>query len=200
LSVDSAARTAAPGQLRLVQAFLNTIDREAGRDELDTPSRMAAWLASVRLTSPNGEFDEPDRRRQAELRAAMHDLVAASPGGAAARRAVTTLNEEARQARLGIRLHPTDGYRLMSEGLGVDRVIGDLLVPVLGAMAAGTWLRLKVCANEECGKAFYDGSRNRSGRWCSMARCGNRSKGRVYRQRRTAGRHQRREQRIAEAG
>lgn len=198
--MERAARTAAPGQLKLVQAFLNTVDREADHDELGTPAQMADWLAVVRLTSPNGEFDEADRRRLVELRGALHELVAANPGGPAARRAVTTLNEEARQARLGIRLHPTDGYRLMSEGLGVDRVIGDLLVPVLGAMAAGTWSRLKVCANEDCGKAFYDGSRNRSGRWCSMATCGNRSKGRAYRQRRTAGGHRRRQQRIAEAG
>jgi len=50
-------------------------------------------------------------------------------------------------------------------------------------MAAGNWSRLKVCANETCQLAFYDSSRNRSGRWCSMATCGNRMKGRAYRQR-----------------
>jgi predicted RNA-binding Zn ribbon-like protein len=54
---------------------------------------------------------------------------------------------------------------------------------VTGAMAAGNWNRLKVCSNDACQRAFYDSSRNRSGRWCSMATCGNRMKGRAYRQR-----------------
>jgi predicted RNA-binding Zn ribbon-like protein len=200
LSVERAARTAAPGQLRLVQAFLNTHDRQSGRDALGSPARMATWLAEQRLMSPHVEFDEADRRRLIEVRAALHDLVADRPDGAPARRAVTTLNEAARRTRVGIRLHPTDGYRLMSEGMGVDRVIGDLLVPVLGAMAAGTWPRLKACANDDCGRAFYDGSRNRSGRWCSMATCGNRSKGRAYRLRRTARRERQPQQHVAAAG
>jgi len=54
-------------------------------------------------------------------------------------------------------------------------------------MADGTWSRLKVCANEACGRVFHDGSRNRSGRWCSMATCGNRMKSRAYRRRRASG-------------
>jgi predicted RNA-binding Zn ribbon-like protein len=101
---------------------------------------------------------------------------------------VTTLNEAARRVRLGVRLHPVDGYRLMAEGVGVDRPIGDLLIAVTSSMAAGNWNRLKVCANDACQRSFYDASRNRSARWCSMARCGNRMKGRSYRQRHTPGR------------
>jgi predicted RNA-binding Zn ribbon-like protein len=118
---------------------------------------------------------------------------------------VTILNEAARRVRLGLRLHPEDGYRLMAEGIGVDRPVGDLLVRVMGAMAAGTWPRLKVCANPDCRRAFYDSSRNRSGRWCSMAVCGNRMKGRAYRERArrsesaAGGRGERREAAVAVA-
>lgn len=36
--------------------------------------------------------------------------------------------------------------------------------------------RIKVCAHERCGLAFYDTSRAGSRRWCSMERCGNRAK------------------------
>lgn len=45
------------------------------------------------------------------------------------------------------------------------------------------WYRLKVCAAEDCQWVFYDESRNRSRRWCSMEACGNRSKVRSFRQR-----------------
>ena len=173
----------APGQLGLLQAFLNTLDHLDERDELATHEQVHAWLASRKLISPGTEFDETDQRRLIEVRRALRDLVATNGGQGLQRRAVTTLNEAARRVRLGVRLHPDDGYRLMAEGVGVDRPIGDLLISVTASMAAGTWPRLKICANEGCQRAFYDSSRNRSGRWCSMAVCGNRAKGRSYRRR-----------------
>jgi predicted RNA-binding Zn ribbon-like protein len=43
-------------------------------------------------------------------------------------------------------------------------------------IAEGTRARLHVCANPGCGLFFYDNSRTRRRRWCSMAVCGNRSK------------------------
>jgi predicted RNA-binding Zn ribbon-like protein len=50
-------------------------------------------------------------------------------------------------------------------------------------MGDGTWRRLKACSAETCQWAFYDGSRNRSGVWCTMQTCGNRAKARSFRQR-----------------
>jgi len=175
--------TAAPGQLGLVQTFLNTFDLDSGRDVLADAGTTRPWLVEHRLASPGTEYEDDDLRRLSEVRHALHELVAANGAGEVPRRAVTTLNEAARRVRLGVRLHPVDGYRLVAEGVGVDRPIGELLMSVTGAMAAGNWNRLKVCANDACQRAFYDSSRNRSGRWCSMATCGNRMKGRAYRQR-----------------
>ena len=173
----------APGQLGLVQAFLNTLDLGSGRDDFGSPQLVQAWLADRRLISRGTEYDATDLHRLVELRSALRDLVAANGGEGLQRRAVTTLNEAARRVRLGVRLHPDDGYRLMAEGVGIDRPIGELLISVTASMAAGSWRRLKVCANDECQQAFYDASRNRSGKWCSMAVCGNRMKGRAYRNR-----------------
>jgi predicted RNA-binding Zn ribbon-like protein len=181
LPVSNSRVTAAPGQLALVQAFLNTVEPETGRDDLATPVAAAAWLADQRLISPGSSLDERDRRRLIEVRRALRELLGTNAGNGPQRRAVTTLNEAARRVRLGVRLHPQDGYRLMAEGVGVDRPIGDLLIAVTGSMASGTWSRLKSCANPACRTAFYDTSRNSSGRWCSMAVCGNRMKGRNYR-------------------
>ncbi len=181
--MSSSRSGAAPGQLGLVQSFLNTLDPEAGRDDLSDVHAAQAWLASNRLVSPGTEYDDTDRRRLVEVRRAVLGLVAANGGAGLQRRAVTTLNEAARRVRLGVRIHPDDGYRLMAEGVGIDRPIGELLISVTASMAAGTWNRLKVCSNDACQEAFYDTSRNRSGRWCSMAKCGNRMKGRAYRHR-----------------
>jgi hypothetical protein len=181
--VADARPAAAPGQLGLVQSFLNTFDLDSGRDLFSDPVTAGAWLSESRLASPGTKFDDGDLRRLSDVRHGLHDLVAASGSAGLQRRAVTTLNEAARRVRLGVRLHPVDGYRLVAEGVGVDRPIGELLMAVTASMAAGNWNRLKVCASETCQLCFYDTSRNRSGRWCSMATCGNRMKGRAYRQR-----------------
>jgi predicted RNA-binding Zn ribbon-like protein len=58
----------------------------------------------------------------------------------------------------------------------VDGAIGRVLAVVYGAMADGSWERLKACPREVCHWVFYDASRNRSGKWCAMSVCGNRTK------------------------
>ena len=175
-----------PPQLALLASFLNTGDAAASRDELATSDGAATWLVRHRLVPPGTQYDERDRQRLVSVREALAQLAAANSGGAVDRRAVTSLNDSARRLRLGVRLHPVDGYRLIAEGPGIDRPIGDLLLRVMAAMNTASWPRFKICANPDCGRAFYDTSRNRSGRWHSMATCGNRMKGRAYRRRRAA--------------
>ena len=64
------------------------------------------------------------------------------------------------------------------------RAAGDRRV----AISDGSWSRLKVCPGDDCGWAFYDESRNRAGRWCSMSVCGGREKARAhYRRQRAQG-------------
>ena len=53
-------------------------------------------------------------------------------------------------------------------------------------MADGTWSRLKACRAGTCRWAFYDHTRNRSGVWCTMDVCGNRTKVRSFRERQDA--------------
>ena len=67
---------------------------------------------------------------------------------------------------------------------GTDAGLARLLAIVARSAADGTWDRLKACAGPDCRWAFYDKSKNRSGRWCSMATCGNLHKTRAFRERR----------------
>ena len=50
----------------------------------------------------------------------------------------------------------------------------------------GSWSRFKECGDPTCRSVFYDRSKNRSGKWCVMAECGNRAKVRAYRERERA--------------
>lgn len=65
-----------------------------------------------------------------------------------------------------------------------ESVTGWVESHLLGAFLSPQVSRLRICAAEDCQRAFYDSSRNGSGKWCSSASCGNRMKTRAYRQRR----------------
>jgi predicted RNA-binding Zn ribbon-like protein len=54
-------------------------------------------------------------------------------------------------------------------------------------VADGTWSRVKLCANEACGAAFYDSTRSRTQRWHSYEVCGNRHNVAAHRARRGDG-------------
>src|SRR5215213_10291349 len=79
------------------------------------------------------------------------------------------------------------GPTLGPESSGVSAALGRILAAVVRATDEGIWGRLKVCSNDACQWAFYDRSRNRSGKWCTMEVCGNRMKARTFRQRQGTG-------------
>ena len=81
-----------------------------------------------------------------------------------------------------------EGQPVLGPGsAGCRGALAVLLAGVARASAQGTWERLKACSADSCQWAFYDRSKNRSGRWCSMQTCGNRTKTRTYRSRRRTG-------------
>jgi predicted RNA-binding Zn ribbon-like protein len=59
---------------------------------------------------------------------------------------------------------------------GLDWLLAAVARSSAEIIAEGAHARLRLCANPQCGLFFYDDSRTRRRRWCSMALCGNRSK------------------------
>jgi len=153
---------AAPEPLRQVQLFVNSADVEHGADW------MPDWLAERGLS---GEL-----ARARELREALRVLVLANNGFPVDEEALALVNAAA--SRLTPRVDADRAVQLE----GADAIDGVVAI-ALRAMLDGTWVRLKACRN--CHWSFYDYSPNRSATWCSMQLCGNRSKTRAYRKRRT---------------
>lgn len=177
-------REPAPGELRIVQRFINSASLDQGHDELASIDATRRWLLRNHLTDAERPVREWERQELIALREALRDLAGANagkplPGGSAA-----VLDRAAGRVRLAMRLSRSGRYRLVPEGQGMDRPISEVLVRVLNSMSDGSWARMKACAREGCRWAFFDSSRNRSGVWCSMATCGNREKGANYRARR----------------
>jgi predicted RNA-binding Zn ribbon-like protein len=176
---------AAPGELELVRAFVNTLDIEEGIDELQSPQALSAWLRERGLMRGR-TATRADLVNARRLREAIRALLLANNGISARKEAALTLNRAAARAGLAVRFDPEGAVRLEPAAPGVDAALGRILAVASASMAAGTWGRLKACRAEDCRWAFYDRARNRSRHWCSMAVCGNRTKARTYRRRHAA--------------
>jgi predicted RNA-binding Zn ribbon-like protein len=183
--VHPGGREPAPGSLRIVQAFVNTVDREHGPDLLDDGAGFAEWL-DRNLLPADGAADGLAAAR--EVREALRSLLLANNGEPHDAQAASVLERAAQRARLEPTF-PPDGATLVPRATGVDAAIGRILAAAFAAMLDGSWTRLKACRGELCGWAFYDRSTNASATWCSMSVCGGRAKaGAYYRRRRAAGR------------
>ena len=177
-------RPRAPGALELVQAFVNTIDIEAGVDEFADVGGLRTWLASRSDDTP-ADLNGRDLERVIELREAMRGALEANANRRPDGR-VADDRLQAAAARLPLRVEGSpDGPVLEPAGAGIEVPLGRTLAAAIRATADGTWRRLKVCRNDSCRWAYWDGSRNRSGVWCAMAVCGNRAKGQAFRARRS---------------
>lgn len=178
----------APGELGLVEAFVNTVTYnwdDPAEERLTDPHALGAWLEEHGLLDTGDRIiDAADLERAISLREALRDLLHANHDDVPPpHEALTLLEAESRRAPLSVAF-AEDGHAALSPvGPGLDRAVATLLAIVFHAMHDGTWQRLKACRNDGCRWAFYDGSRNRSGRWCDMAVCGNRAKVRAYRER-----------------
>jgi predicted RNA-binding Zn ribbon-like protein len=176
-------RESAPGDLRLIQELVNTRDIEENRDDLASPDLLAAWLKEHGLPAGNTPLAEADRRQIIAVREALRALLLANNGAPLDPNAVATLNRATAAVPLRVHVHPDGATALKSGAPGVQGVLARLLAIVIAAQGTGVWPRLKACRDDGCNWAFYDYSRNRSGTWCSMAVCGNRTKTRAYRRR-----------------
>ncbi len=109
----------------------------------------------------------------------------ANSGGTPDPHALERLNRIARNVCMTFRFGAGGQLELVPESAGIEQALGSLFAIVQVAMVLDTWPRLKTCSNEACARVFYDCSRNRSRRWCTMDQCGNLMRVRRYRQRRS---------------
>jgi predicted RNA-binding Zn ribbon-like protein len=177
----SIARHRAPGRLELVREFLNTWEFA---HELDAPRDLLPALIRDRRRYRR-MFGVPPPRTAAErdeLLALRDDLREALDAAAPDE---PVLNGWLDRQPLSPRLV---GGKI--EHVPLRRSLtGLLLAAVVDAVTAGEWPRLKACG--DCRYVFYDRTRNRSRRWCAMARgddpegrsCGAIAKVRKYRAR-----------------
>jgi predicted RNA-binding Zn ribbon-like protein len=179
---DPGSRAPAPGSLRLVQALVNTLSAELGRDLLGTAAEAARWLEAAGLLPAGSLLTGAEHRGLLELREATRDVLVTHTDRREDAEAARRLTVALASCRLVPAIDRAGGVCLVSaDGDPFARVIGGVAIAIAEAGAAGTWPRLKSCPGQLCGWAFYDRSASARSRWCSMQVCGARSKMRAYR-------------------
>lgn len=153
----------APGDLAIVQSFLNTAQTGKGdrvRPELLTdPGALRAWADEVGLPTGAGPGEDAEDSVESlrRLRDALRATLAGDRGG-------EVVDADARLRLAG------DGLVRVTQD-GSTPIAGQLLGIVLAAQIRGDWPRLKICALEPCAAVYYDRSRNTSSRyhtpWCA---------------------------------
>jgi predicted RNA-binding Zn ribbon-like protein len=69
---------------------------------------------------------------------------------------------------------------ITAETSPMDAVLWPIVWSAEDLLVSGERGRLKTCGSEACGWLFYDESRSRRRRWCSMSDCGNRAKAKRF--------------------
>jgi predicted RNA-binding Zn ribbon-like protein len=181
---DISAPKRAPDPLKVLQRFMNSVSFERDEEELETPEALKAWLVERDLMNPDDPVTEGDLRRALDVREGLRALLFANNGHELDRAAVERLDRAASRAGVCVHFGAPDGNPVLKpDATGVDGAIARLMADVAQASVDGSWARLKACPEETCRWAFYDHSKNRSARWCSMETCGNMAKARAYRAR-----------------
>jgi predicted RNA-binding Zn ribbon-like protein len=180
----------APGDLLLLQAFINTFEADTDIDLLAEWDGANAWLHDSALVPAAIVFDDSGLARLRAVREAFRSLVEQNAGlGEPSRNAFDVLTQALNGSAIGLSLDAADQHRVRTEPLGTDPLglaVVRLMLIVRDAQLEGTWGRLKVCSRAECRWAYYDRSHSEKGRWCDMATCGNRMKNQALRTRRRA--------------
>jgi predicted RNA-binding Zn ribbon-like protein len=68
------------------------------------------------------------------------------------------------------------GLEFVARESGLDWLLAAIARSAAEIISEGPSVCLRVCSNPSCGLFFYDTSRTRRRRWCSMSSCGNRHK------------------------
>jgi predicted RNA-binding Zn ribbon-like protein len=155
--------------------------RQAGTLSDDAARRaLERWDGSEEGTAALGEA----KRLRAGLRSGAERLAAGRPVGDGVVRAVNRVLAACPAHTRLVR----QGGRLVTRSMPVAESAVQLLAPVAESAA---WLLehgdrslVRRCGGRGCVLVFYDTTKNRSRRWCSMEGCGSRAKAGAYYRRR----------------
>ncbi len=179
-------RRPAPGDLELVQTFLNSRWdlTSSNEEELASPRALSTWFVEHGLFGRRYALTESDRRRVLAVREGLRTMLFANNGASEDPEAVARLNRALRVPRIYVQFAVAGTPQFKPQPRDLDGALALIATIVALSQLDGSWSRMKACPGHDCGWAFYDHSRNQASHWCAMSVCGSRVKARAYRSRR----------------
>jgi predicted RNA-binding Zn ribbon-like protein/DNA-binding transcriptional regulator YdaS (Cro superfamily) len=161
--------SAAPSAAQLLIDFVNTVEWQTDDETWTSPEALVSWIRTRTGVSPT-TLTEGDLAFARRTREGLREVLLTHAGHEPLPGAIAGLNALLAEVPVHLRFD-ADGQ--VQAAAAED----SFLLPVLAAIDAvrvdGSWERVKACSRDSCRWAYWDGSRNRSGRWCSMTGCGN---------------------------
>jgi predicted RNA-binding Zn ribbon-like protein len=163
--------TPASNSTELVRGYVNSVYMRRGVEHLTTVT-AANCLHRLSLAASDQSFTEDQIALLVGVREGIRGLLLDHAG-----RDVPPGSSRDLDRLLGdvpVVVTWADGRMALKAVRGdvAHRVVAAVLTAVINVPET-EWTRLKVCDRDGCRWAFYDRSRNRSGRWCEMSTCGN---------------------------
>ena len=153
-------------------------------------SERSAQLLALTQNDPQSAADLLGRAQR--LRAALGEIFEALLDKQAVRREwVEPINEVLRITEGHDELLQHNGkwgIEFVAREGGPDWLLAAIARSAAELISEGPSAQLRLCSNPACGLFFYDNSRTRRRRWCSMSLCGNRHKVAAFSRRHAAGR------------
>ena len=188
--------------------FANTVRARPTSERVEminTYEDLLSWARQATILTPGAAAELAGAARRhprvavgaltqaLSLREALYGLFSAraaglpAPGGD-----LRTINKAIGKAmaRAGLTPSAGGGFEWIWPGSppGLDRVAWWVARSAAELLTSKDLTGVRECAGYDCGWLFVDGTKNRSRRWCHMATCGNRAKGRRHYERRKSAR------------
>ena len=161
-----------PQAAALLRDLVNAYEPQTGEESWGTPTDLRDWCAEHGLVRSSVRLSDDDLGRARAIREGLRSVLLGHAGHEVDPVAVSRM-----QAAIGASARADLGADGLLLSAGSNRPFESVVVAVLDAVRRSevdqTWNRLKSCERQTCHWAYYDASRNRSRRWCSMAGCGN---------------------------
>jgi predicted RNA-binding Zn ribbon-like protein len=160
--------TEEPAEIAFVRELVNTVEWQEDDESWSTVSDLAAWLAQHGHESTALGPSELVLARR--VREGVRELLLGHAGHRTRGTAIDDLNDALRAVPVVMAFTAAGEAELRT---AQGHPLASLVAAIGAASGNPAWERLKACSRDSCRWAYWDASRNASGRWCSMQGCGN---------------------------
>jgi predicted RNA-binding Zn ribbon-like protein len=153
-------------------------------DRWRRPQDLSRWCVDARLLSVAPAVDPQLLEAARALRESIYRTIdSRRTGSRPQRQDIRAMNRWAARPALAPQLGEQSGQVRWVFDAPIEAVLSTIARDAIALVASEDLGRVRECASQSCSVLFLDASRPGKRRWCSMNRCGNRTKKSNYRRR-----------------